>query len=62
LQSAAEIVAQLDGIDAAAVKRYAARVMRAGSPTIAAVGPIAKLESHTVFSRRFGPTLADAAE
>jgi predicted Zn-dependent peptidase len=63
VQAAAEIVAQLDAIDAATVKRFAARVMRAGSPTIAAVGPVAKLESHDAFARRFGAgAIADAAE
>ena len=66
VQSAAEIVAQLDAIDAGAVKSYAAQVMSTGQPTIAAVGPIAKLEPHSVFARRFGEgrpkSLADAAE
>src|SRR5476651_1119715 len=62
VQSAAEIVAQLDGIDAAAVKRYAAQVMQSSSPTIAALGPVGKLESHAKFSRRFGASIADAAE
>jgi len=63
VQSAAEIVAQLDAIDAAAVKRYAARVMQGANPTIAAVGPVDKLESHAVFARRFGNgILSDAAE
>jgi predicted Zn-dependent peptidase len=62
VQSAAEIVEQLDAIDAAAVKRYAARVMQAGSPTIAALGPIGKLESHASFAGRFGSALASAAE
>jgi len=68
VQSAAEIVAQLDTIDAAQVKRYAARVIaEAGSangPTIAAVGPVGKLESHGKFANRFGAAavLPDAAE
>ena len=62
VQPAAEIVAQLDAIDAAAVKRYAATVMQAGSPTIAGMGPIQKLEPHAAFARRFGAHLADAAE
>ena len=62
VQPAAEIVAQLDAIDAAAVKRYAATVMQAGSPTIAGMGPIQKLEPHAAFTRRFGVTIADAAE
>ncbi|HKX65202.1 MAG TPA: pitrilysin family protein [Rhizomicrobium sp.] len=68
VQSAAEIVAQLDAIDAAQVKRYAARVIAgantANGPTIAAVGPVGKLESHGKFASRFGAaaTLPDAAE
>jgi predicted Zn-dependent peptidase len=64
VQSAAEIVAQLDAIDVAAVKAYAARVVATGRPTIAAVGPVNRLEPHHVFARRFGSskTLPDAAE
>ena len=66
VQTAAEIVAQLDAIDAAAVKGFAARVMQGASPTIAALGPVKKLESHPTFARRFGAkdssSLADAAE
>ena len=62
VQTAQEIVEQLNAIDAAAVKRYAARVM-GGAPTIAAVGPIEKLETHKRFATRFGgATLASAAE
>jgi predicted Zn-dependent peptidase len=65
VQSAAEIVAQLDAIDGRAVKRFAAQVMAAGPPTIAAVGPIAKLEAHHKFAGRFGAAskiLSSAAE
>jgi predicted Zn-dependent peptidase len=62
VQSSAEIVAQLDAIDTTAVKRYAARVMQAGRPTIAAIGPVNRLETHQNFARRFGQTLASAAE
>ena len=63
IQSPAEIVAQLDAIDVAAVKRHAARIMQAGQPTIAALGPIGKLESHEHFARRFGAgALPHAAE
>jgi predicted Zn-dependent peptidase len=63
VQSAAEIVAQLDAIDVAAVKAYASRVVEAGHPTIAAVGPVGKLEPHHVFAGRFGSKfLASAAE
>jgi hypothetical protein len=35
--------------------------MQSGAPTIAAVGPVKKLESHSKFSGRFG-SYADAAE
>ena len=59
IQSAAEITAQLEAIDAGAVKRYASRVMAA--PTIAAVGPVKKLETYDRFAARFAP-LASAAE
>jgi predicted Zn-dependent peptidase len=63
IQSPAEIVAQLDAIDVAAVKRHAVRVMQAGAPTIAALGPIGRLESHDSFARRFGANaLPHAAE
>jgi len=69
VQSAAEIVAQLDAIDAGAVKRYAASVIAGANlqngPTIAAVGPVGKLESQANFASRFGApaaTLPDAAE
>ena len=62
VQSAAEIVAQLDAIDAATVKRFAARVMQGAAPTVAALGPVRKLETHSTFARRFGGILADAAE
>ena len=42
---------------------HAARIMQAGQPTIAALGPIGKLESHEHFARRFGAgALPHAAE
>src|SRR6185312_1870329 len=62
VQSAAEIVAQLDAVDAGAVRRYAAQVMSSPCPAIAAVGPVKKLETHSRFSRRFGGAIASAAE
>jgi len=61
VQSAAEIVAQLDAIDVAAVKAFAARVMEAGRPTMASVGPVKKLESITAFAARFGHKASDGA-
>jgi predicted Zn-dependent peptidase len=63
IQPPAEIIALLDAIDVAAVKRYAARVMQAGMPAIAALGPISRLESHHRFARRYGAgALPHAAE
>ncbi len=51
-----ELTAKLEAVDAAAVRRFAARVMETGRPAMAAVGPIGKLESHAAFARRFGAT------
>jgi predicted Zn-dependent peptidase len=51
VQSVAEIVAQIERVDANDVRRYAARVM--ACPSIAAVGPVKKLERHDVFAARF---------
>jgi predicted Zn-dependent peptidase len=63
LQSPAEIVAQLDSIDAAQVRRYGATVMQSAAPAIAAVGPVSRLESHARFASRFGgAALPSAAE
>jgi predicted Zn-dependent peptidase len=51
LQSVAEIVAQIDAVDAAAITRHAARIM--AQPSIAAMGPVGKLERHDLFAARF---------
>jgi predicted Zn-dependent peptidase len=55
-----ELTAKLDAVDAAAVRRFGARVMASANPAIAAVGPIGKLESHDSFARRFGGALRAA--
>ena len=59
VQSLAEIVGQLEAVDADQVRRFAARTMAA--PTMAAIGPVKKLESFAKFSGRFQPS-ARAAE
>jgi predicted Zn-dependent peptidase len=59
VQSTSEIVAQIEAVDAAALKRFAARVM--ASPAIAAIGPVKRLERHDVFAARFART-PEAAE
>ncbi len=60
VQSVAEIVEKLDAITAEAVKRFAGFSMAA--PSIAAVGPVGRLESHATFAARFAPLKANAAE
>jgi predicted Zn-dependent peptidase len=49
----AEIVEKLEATTAEDVKRYAAFTMQA--PSIAALGPIGKLEPHAKFAARFSP-------
>jgi predicted Zn-dependent peptidase len=59
VQTVAEIVAQIESVDAQSLKRYAARVM--ATPSIAAVGPVGKLERHDIFAARFARA-SEAAE
>jgi predicted Zn-dependent peptidase len=56
-----ELSARLDAVDAAAVRRFGEKIMLAGRPTIAAIGPVGKLESHATFSKRFEAGHARAA-
>jgi predicted Zn-dependent peptidase len=56
--SVEELIARVDAVDANALKNFAARIMRTGSPAIAAVGPVKRLESRDVFARRFGRSAA----
>ncbi len=60
--SVEEMVARLDAIDAAQVRRFGEKVMHAGLPAVAALGPVDKLESYPSFAQRFGasPTLRAA--
>ena len=57
-QLVAELLVEDD--DRSVFNENRARVMAAGNPSIAAVGPIGKLETHTAFARRFGAKLAAA--
>jgi predicted Zn-dependent peptidase len=50
----AEIVAQIDAVDAAALARFGGRLLREGRPTLAALGPVAQLEGYDAFAARFG--------
>jgi predicted Zn-dependent peptidase len=54
LMSIAEMTAKLDAVDAAAVRRFGTRVLETGSPAVAAVGPVSRLESFDTFAHRFG--------
>src|SRR4051812_30080087 len=58
VQGIEEVLAQLEAVDADQVRRFAAASMRA--PSLAAIGPVAKLESFANFSARF--SAARAAE
>jgi predicted Zn-dependent peptidase len=60
--SIAEMTAQLEAVDVTAVRRVATRLMNTTQPTIAAVGPVKKLECAQTFARRFGAPVREAAE
>jgi predicted Zn-dependent peptidase len=49
-----EITAKLAEIDSLKVRRFGERILRSRQPALAAIGPIARLESYETFARRFG--------
>ena len=49
----AELVACVDAVDTATVRRIGERMLAAGRPTLAAVGPIGALEPHDRIASRF---------
>jgi predicted Zn-dependent peptidase len=49
-----ELTARLDEVDAAAVRRFGARLMMSQRPAIAALGPVKRVESYETFADRFG--------
>lgn len=49
-----EVLAAVDNVDAAAVRKVAERVMRTAPPTMAALGPVERLEPYQRFAARFG--------
>jgi len=51
--SPAELVAEIDRVDAGALRRVAARLIRS-VPVIAAIGPLGKLESYQTTTNRLG--------
>jgi len=60
--STKEMTARVDAVDAAALRRFAAKLCEQGGPAMASVGPVGRLESLDRFARRFGraPELAGA--
>lgn len=49
-----ELLRRLEAVDAAAVRRFAARLMRRAAPSVAALGPVGALESYDRLAARFG--------
>ncbi len=49
-----EIAAEIDAVDAAALRRFAARLLKTRRPSLAALGPVKALESYDRFAARFG--------
>ena len=49
----AELVAKIEAVDAAAVRRVSERLVRAGKPAVAALGPLGRLASYEAIAARF---------
>ena len=54
VKSVAEIVAAIDGIDAAAVRACMARLLSGAGPTLAALGPVSGLPPQEAIAKRLG--------
>jgi len=52
--STKEMTARVDAVDAAGLRRFAATLLERGSPAMASVGPVRRLETVDRFARRFG--------
>ncbi len=52
--SVEEMSEKLEAVDAAAVRRFGAKVMATVDPSVATVGPAGKLERYGIFAGRFG--------
>ncbi|MBI1329601.1 MAG: insulinase family protein [Alphaproteobacteria bacterium] len=55
-----EVLAKLEAVDASAVRAFGSRVMNAGDPSLAAVGPVTHVEDRSHFARRFGAAVKAA--
>jgi predicted Zn-dependent peptidase len=49
----AELLAEIDAVDAAALADFARGMLEAGPPVLSAIGPIASLESYDTIAARF---------
>jgi len=49
-----EVVAKIDQVDTAAIRRVAKRVVESSTPSLAAIGPLSRLESYDRVVTRFG--------
>jgi predicted Zn-dependent peptidase len=49
-----ELIERIEAVDAGVLRRFATDVSMRGTPAIAAVGPVKKLESRARFAARFG--------
>jgi predicted Zn-dependent peptidase len=58
----AEVIAEVEAVDAAALRRFGARLLGGTAPTMAAIGPIGRLESYTTFAARFGAANSGSAD
>jgi len=58
--SVEELIARVEAVDAASVRRFAEKLCLRGDPAIAAVGPVKRLEARDRFAARFGRTLGAA--
>ncbi|HWA02043.1 MAG TPA: pitrilysin family protein [Rhizomicrobium sp.] len=58
-----EMIARLDEVDAAAVRRFGTRLLSSGRPAMAMLGPAGAVENYDTFAARFGrPIEMRAAE
>ena len=51
---AEEIAERIEAVDAAALRRFATRLLKSKSPAVAALGPVKGLEPYARFAARFG--------
>jgi predicted Zn-dependent peptidase len=49
-----ELTAKLDEVDVQAVRRFGSRLMNSVRPSMAALGPVDRIEDYETFAARFG--------